>query len=197
MRASKPPRSAMPADAGVRALQERLNALGFGPLEEDGLWGSRTAAALDRALPPPAVDPVLRRQLQRDEGCRLTAYRDTVGVWTIGYGHTGPEVRQGLTWTQAQADQQLDADILKHNAELERGAGEWVNGLDGPRLRVLQNMCFNMGWPTLSGFHNTLPAIREGRWADAAYGMEHSLWARQVGDRARRLVATMLDGVDR
>ena len=27
------------------------------------------------------------------EGLRLTSYQDSVGVWTIGYGHTGPEVR--------------------------------------------------------------------------------------------------------
>lgn len=190
----------MPSNEGVRLLQGRLNALGFGPLEEDGLWGSRTAAALDRALPPPAVDPILRAQLQRDEGLRLTAYPDPKSggaPWTIGYGHTGPEVRPGVTWTQAQADQVLDADILKHNAELERGAGDWVNGLDGPRRRVLRNMCFNMGWPTLSQFRNTLLAVREGRYGDAAAGMEQSLWARQVGDRARRLVATMRDGVDR
>lgn len=28
------------------------------------------------------------------EGCRLTSYKDSVGVWTIGYGHT-TNVRQG------------------------------------------------------------------------------------------------------
>jgi lysozyme len=31
------------------------------------------------------------------EGCRLTAYRDSTGVLTLGYGHTGPEVVEGLT----------------------------------------------------------------------------------------------------
>lgn len=30
-----------------------------------------------------------KEQLKIDEGCRLTAYQDAVGVWTIGYGHTG------------------------------------------------------------------------------------------------------------
>jgi len=37
------------------------------------------------------------------EGLRLTAYQDQVGVWTIGYGHTGPDVYQGLTITQNDA----------------------------------------------------------------------------------------------
>jgi len=32
------------------------------------------------------------RLTEQFEGCKLTAYQDQVGVWTIGYGHTGPEV---------------------------------------------------------------------------------------------------------
>ena len=38
--------------------------------------------------------------IKRFEGLRTTAYRDAVGVWTIGYGHTSmagePEVKSGL-----------------------------------------------------------------------------------------------------
>jgi len=48
------------------------------------------------------------------EGLRLTAYPDpgTGGApWTIGYGHTGPEVHQGLTITQQQAENLLARDI--------------------------------------------------------------------------------------
>jgi lysozyme len=48
---------------------------------------------------------------QQFESCRLTAYQDVKGVWTIGWGHTGPEVVEGLVWTQAQADAALQADI--------------------------------------------------------------------------------------
>ena len=36
------------------------------------------------------------------EACRLTAYQDQVGVWTIGYGHTGPDVTPKLTITQVR-----------------------------------------------------------------------------------------------
>ena len=49
--------------------------------------------------------------LKQFEGCNLTAYQDQRGVWTIGYGHTGPEVKEGLVSTQAQADAQLAADV--------------------------------------------------------------------------------------
>jgi lysozyme len=45
------------------------------------------------------------------EGCRLTAYQDARGVWTIGYGHTGPEVHEGMTITQEEADTLLANDI--------------------------------------------------------------------------------------
>jgi lysozyme len=45
------------------------------------------------------------------EACRLTAYQDVKGVWTIGVGHTGPEVKEGLVWTQEFADTMLIADV--------------------------------------------------------------------------------------
>ena len=35
--------------------------------------------------------------IKKFEGCRLTAYADVAGVWTIGYGHTGKDVVPGLT----------------------------------------------------------------------------------------------------
>jgi GH24 family phage-related lysozyme (muramidase) len=38
------------------------------------------------------------------EGCRLKAYRCPAGIWTIGWGDTGPHVHAGLAWTQEQAD---------------------------------------------------------------------------------------------
>jgi lysozyme len=44
------------------------------------------------------------------EGCRLVAYRDSVGVPTIGYGHTDG-VKMGMTCTQDQADGWLMQDI--------------------------------------------------------------------------------------
>ena len=47
------------------------------------------------------------------ESCRLTAYQDIKGIWTIGWGHAGPEVEEGLVWTQNQADSQLVADLQK------------------------------------------------------------------------------------
>ena len=47
------------------------------------------------------------------EKCRLQSYQDSGGVWTVGWGHTGPEVTQGMTYTQQQADAQLQKDLEK------------------------------------------------------------------------------------
>lgn len=55
------------------------------------------------------------------EGLRLTAYRDGAGVLTIGYGHTGPEVHEGLVITEAEAEMLLRRDMAD--------AVAWVNGL--------------------------------------------------------------------
>lgn len=40
---------------------------------------------------------------------RLTAFQDGGGVWTIGRGHTGPEVHAGLVWVHQQS---LDAFVI-------------------------------------------------------------------------------------
>lgn len=49
--------------------------------------------------------------VKRLEGCFLTGYHDSVGKPTIGYGHTGPEVRIGQTITQEIADHDLAVDL--------------------------------------------------------------------------------------
>jgi len=45
------------------------------------------------------------------EGKRNKAYLDTKGIWTIGVGHTGPEVKAGLVWTDQQIEETLRKDI--------------------------------------------------------------------------------------
>lgn len=45
------------------------------------------------------------------EGCKLTAYQDSAGVWTIGYGHTSG-VYSGMKITEAQAEQYLKGDLV-------------------------------------------------------------------------------------
>ena len=48
--------------------------------------------------------------IKQAEGCKLASYQDSVGVWTIGYGHT-KGVHGGMTCTQEQADEWLAEDL--------------------------------------------------------------------------------------
>ncbi len=45
------------------------------------------------------------------EGLRLKAYQDGAGVWTIGYGHTGPGVREGLEISRERAEELMQEDM--------------------------------------------------------------------------------------
>jgi lysozyme len=68
------------------------------------------------------VSPAGRAFIGVQEGLRLRAYRDTGGIWTIGYGHTSmagmPHVVPGMTITKTQADIILARDLLKYEAQV-------------------------------------------------------------------------------
>lgn len=140
----------------------------------------------------PVTTASLIPDLKVGEGCRLSAYQDTVGVWTVGWGHA--YVHPGTVWTQAQADAQLLADVAHTEASLDAHL-PWWRALDDVRQDVVCEMAFNMGVTTLCQFHNTLAAIQRGDWQAAHDGMLASQWARQVGHRAVRLARQMLTGV--
>ena len=53
------------------------------------------------------------------EGCKLTAYQDSVGVWTIGYGHT-IGVYEGMTITQEEAEQMLLTELEEYEGYVEK-----------------------------------------------------------------------------
>ena len=53
----------------------------------------------------------LIEHLKKSEGCRLSAYQDVAGVWTIGYGHT-KNVKPGDKITSEQAETYLLEDIF-------------------------------------------------------------------------------------
>ncbi|HTW50156.1 MAG TPA: lysozyme [Acidobacteriaceae bacterium] len=82
------------------------------------------------------------------EGCELTAYQDQVGVWTIGYGHTGPDVVAGLTITQDQAQALLAQDV--------QSAAACVNNsvtvqLSQDEFDALVDFVFNLGVGAFEG----------------------------------------------
>lgn len=83
--------------------------------------------------------------IKRFEGCKLTAYPDpgTGGEpWTIGYGHTGPEVKSGMTISQAIADAYLVKDV-EHAADVVK-RGVTVPMTQG-QYDALCSFVFNVG----------------------------------------------------
>ena len=128
-------------------------------------------------------------QLKRDEGCRLTPYKDQVGKLTIGYGRNLDDVGISLD----EANTLLQNDVRKAVADVNQHL-PWAKGLDDARLGVLINMAFNMGIAGLLQFKNTLALIEAGEFDQAADAMLESKWATQVGPRAHRLAVQMRSG---
>jgi len=54
---------------------------------------------------------ILSDHIKEFEGLRLDAYLDVAGILTIGYGHTGPDVKSGMKITKARADDLLHKDM--------------------------------------------------------------------------------------
>lgn len=75
------------------------------------------------------------------EGCRLSAYQDSVGVWTIGYGHTkGVHPKQSIS--QTEADRLLKQDL----AVFESGVNNLVKvELKQCQFDSLVSFSFNIG----------------------------------------------------
>lgn len=58
--------------------------------------------------------PLLLPVIKAFEGLRLAAYKCPAGIWTIGYGATGPGIVSGTMWTAMQAEERLVFDANKY-----------------------------------------------------------------------------------
>ncbi len=143
----------------ARAVQERLNAAGFGPLALDGNVGPATLSALDRALSralatatagvqvengAPVVeidsnDAQLAEELERDDAYVRHAYKDGRGYWTIGIGRLIDKALGGITRDEALYLKRND--IARFKGELDKAA-LWWRSLDPVRQRAVLTMTF-------------------------------------------------------
>jgi lysozyme len=126
----------------------------------------------------------IREQLMRDEGCVATAYQDSVGVWTVGYGHN---LAVPLSH---EAMQQILQDDLEEATESAMLLPEYA-GLSDARKGVIVNMIFNLGPVGYSRFVHFRHSLTTGDYDRAATEMLDSTWATQVGARATRLATQM------
>ncbi len=81
--------------------------------------------------------------IKRFEGLRLEPYRDIAGVKTIGYGHTGPDIRGPIT--EAEADALLAKDI----ARFETGVNALAKACTQGQFDALVSFAFNLGLQAL------------------------------------------------
>lgn len=104
---------------------------------------------------------------ERFEGCRLTAYQDQVGAWTIGFGHTAG-VHAGMTCSQAQAEQWLAEDV--------QSCVNFINAhvtvpLTQGEFDALVDFAFNLGCGALGG-STLLKLLNQGNYAATANEFE-------------------------
>jgi lysozyme len=101
------------------------------------------------------------------EGLRLESYQDVAGIWTIGYGHTGPEVGPNQTISEAEAEQLLRKDLNR----FEQGVASMVRvDIDQNQFDALVSLAFNIGLNAFRG-STALRLLNRGDLLGAAEAM--------------------------
>ena len=110
------------------------------------------------------------------ESCRLRAYQDGGGKWTIGWGHTATAAA-GMVWTQEQADKQFDRDVTAFGGRVL----ELVKvGLCQNRFDALVSLAYNIGTgPKGLGGSVLLTRLNEGNYRAAA--LQFTRWNKDNG----------------
>lgn len=102
--------------------------------------------------------------IRKSEGLRLKAYRDAVGVLTVGYGHTGPDVSENKKITVDEAEALLSTDVTHAcDSVLELTGGNVSQG----QLDALTDFVFNLGSSKLRS-STLLKKHRAGNYTGAA-----------------------------
>ncbi len=126
-----------------------------------------------------------KKMLLVDEGLRLKPYRCTAGKLSIGYGRNLDDV--GIS--QGIADIMLDEDLQVAERVCKRIFPDLYDKWGENRRLGWINLAFNLGYPRLMQFRNTLRAARIEDWIEVEKGLRGSLWFKQVGKRAERVIA--------
>lgn len=86
--------------------------------------------------------------IKRFEGLELEAYQDVAGVWTIGYGHTGPDVRAGLRISERDAEKLLRRDLKSREGAVNRLVSAPLNQNE---FDALVSFVYNVGVDAFKG----------------------------------------------
>ena len=117
------------------------------------------------------------------EGLSLVAYQCPAKIWTVGFGHTGPDVHQGATIRETEAEYLLKGDLL----EFEHGVEEFLDGVPASfnEFSAMVSLAFNIG---LGNFRKSsvLKYHKQGKKALAANAF--LLWVKGGGKKLPGLV---------
>lgn len=106
--------------------------------------------------------------IKQFEGCKLTAYQDSVGIWTIGYGWTQPvdgkPIRAGMTIKQETAERLLKTGLVSYESDVSRLVKV---GLTQGQFDALVSFTYNLGARSLST-STLLRKLNAGDYAGAA-----------------------------
>lgn len=136
-------------------------------------------------------------QLKIDEGVVYEIYEDHLGYPTFGVGHlvlkSDPEHGQpvGTPVSEERVRECFDNDLNTAIDECVTLYGDAWEDFPGEVQEVLVNMLFNLGRPRLSKFKNFNAKLLAHDWKGAAPEGRDSVWYRQVGNRAERLMSRL------
>ena len=138
----------------------------------------------------------LREEIALDEGIKYEIYLDHLGLPTLGIGHLVRESDVeygepvGTPVTEERVIELFESDVLSVLEDCDRLYPEFETLPEEAQL-IIANMMFNMGYSRLSKFRMMKAAVEAGDWKEAAAQMKDSRWARQVPNRADRLIKRM------
>jgi len=116
------------------------------------------------------------------EGLRLEAYQDQGGVWTIGWGHTGPDVHKGCVITKQQAEELFQGDL----AHAEQSVNQLVSvPLNDNQFASLVSFVFNFGEARFKASH-LLAGLNIGSYASVPAELKR--WIYCQDSKTKKLV---------
>jgi len=124
--------------------------------------------------------------LKRHEGIKHFAYRDSLGILTIGCGRniSNSPINKGIGISDDEIDFMLQNDIERTIKELSREY-TWFNELEeGARRDAIINLHFNLGRARFASFKKAIGHMEMGDHDQAALEFLDSRWAKQVKGRA-------------
>jgi lysozyme len=153
--------------------------------------GDRVMGCDDVALEAVMLEQA-RRHIKFSEDFRDQLYLDSERYPTFGWGHCFTSARQ-FTNLRDYADFLFESDFQRAYADYRRIIERFgLQHLSCPRRMVILDMCYNMNYDKVAKFVNSLDMLRTSQWERAVENLKQSLWYRQVGRRADRLMNVIL-----